>query len=104
VDVYLLTSIPLRGIVTKLVQTSDLFGAPLGVDVYRWLRVRDWVLQTLAERGIITTPELAAHANIQAAAARRWLTSLSQQIPHTTIGTAPSTGRGKPPLALRVAM
>jgi hypothetical protein len=104
VDVYLLTSIPLRGIVTKLVQTSDLFGAPPGVDVYRWLRVRDWVLQTLAERGIITTPELAAHANIQAAAARRWLTSLSQQIPHTTIGTAPSTGRGKPPLALRVAL
>ena len=102
VDVYLLTSIPLRDIVTKLVQVSELFRAPQGIDAYRWLRVHEWALHMLAERGMITTPELAAYANIQSAAARRWLNALAQQIPHTSIGKAPSAGRGKPPIALRV--
>lgn len=100
VDVWLLTSVPLPKLPVRLIHLQELFGAPPGVDIYRWQSVVQYADQQLNSAGILTSAQLALYASIQSAAARRWLTALAQQLPDAVLGRAPSSGRGQPPLAL----
>lgn len=98
VDVWLLTNLPLPGIPVALVSLRELFGAPLGVDPYRWPDVVEQARARMDAAELVTSADLVAAGLCQPAAARRYLEALARAEGwHLT--TAPASGRGKPPLA-----
>lgn len=99
VDVYLLTNAPIAGLPVELISLHDLFGAPHGVDPYRWPAIRRYVAERVAAVGSITAPELADWAGIAPPTARRYAEALAQQDGYT-IAAQKTGGRGRPPIAL----
>lgn len=98
VDVWLLTNVPLQGLPVELVSLRDLFGAPEGVDVYRWPEVTHLAAQRMDAAGMVTTADLVDAKVCKPAAARRYLDALSV-LHGWDVVIAPAVGRGKPPLA-----
>lgn len=98
VDVWLLTNVPLDGIPVALVSLRELFGAPEGVDPYRWPEVVALADQRMAAAGVVTSADLVDAGLCQKPAARKYLEALADQ-QGWAIVRAPADGRGQPPLA-----
>lgn len=97
VDIWLLTNMPLSGLVVKLVSLHELFNAPEGTDPYRWPSVTAFAQERIAAINLVTSADLVRAGFAQPAAARRYIEALAQQ-QDWQIVQAPPSGRGKPPI------
>jgi len=78
VPVYLLSSLPLAELPpTRLLSIHELFGAPEGVDVFRWSTILWFVEQLAAEKGYVTVADLADLLNVSPATAARYFDLLA---------------------------
>lgn len=97
VDVWLLTSLPLPDVPVELISLHDLFGAPAGVDPYRWPPIARAICTAIATNGYASTADLVA-IGVSPVMARRYIVAYANQHGYG-VGSAPASGRGKPPLA-----
>jgi len=99
VDVWLLTSLPLPGIQPVLYSTQELFGAPKGVDPYKWPAMLQWVNERLDTSGIVVSTDVTDEFVVNLDTARKYMKAMAQQL-NLVVTTAPSTGRGRPAMAI----
>lgn len=76
VDIWLLTNVPLSGIPVQLVNLRELFGAPEGVDPYRWPAVERAALERFAEAGRVTTQDFINLLGVSRRTATKYLDGL----------------------------
>lgn len=98
VDVWVLTNVPIPGLPVELVSLADLFGAPEGVDPYRWPEVLELARKRMGTAGMVLSSDLVAAGLCQGRAATKYVRALAAQQGWQLV-TAPAAGRGKPPLA-----
>lgn len=99
VDIWLLTNIPLPGITPELLSVQELFNAPAGVDPYRWPALIEWAAERIDRHGMLVSTDIAEYLGMQQKAAREYMYVIAGQL-NLTVGNAPSTGRGRPALAI----
>lgn len=99
VDVYLLTNLPLPGIPVQLLSLHALFGAPEGVDPYRWPEVRRTAEARMEAVGRVTTQDFSLGLGADNRTAAAWIDGLIAQGWHE-IDRVPSATRGRPVRAI----
>lgn len=98
VDVWLLTNVPLPGLAVELVSLHQLFGAPEGVDPYRWPAVVAFAQERIDQVGLVTSADLTRAGLCAQNIAAKYIPVLADQQGWQLV-QAPANGRGKPPVA-----
>jgi hypothetical protein len=99
VDVWLLTSLPLPGIQPVLYSVQELFGAPKGVDPYKWPAMLQWTSERLDTHDMVVSTDVTDEYVVNLDTARKYMKAMAQQL-NLVVTTAPSTGRGRPAMAI----
>lgn len=100
-DVWLLLNLPIDELPPdELLSVQELFGAPDGVDPYRWPEIVAVAQQRAAERGFVTAADFVDALGCKRDAANRYVDCLIDQFPEDFPRLdVRAAGRGRPPKA-----
>lgn len=100
-DVWLLLNLPIDELPPdELISIQELFGAPEGVDPYRWPEIVAIARQRAAERGFVTAADFVDALGCKRDAANRYVDCLIEQFPDDFPRLeVRGAGRGRPPKA-----
>lgn len=99
VSVYLLTNLPILEMpIDRLMSSAELFGAPKGVDIYRWSKFVEW----MDGQDEVTTSDIVKDfGKMKLETARKYLQFYVENNPGWEIAAIKTGRRGNPPMGAR---